>query len=65
MVNNEPNHKVLATTTVNGNKVELRENRTSWSVVTDFQGGTIDKVFRSYEAAAAIYQKTIVDSVCP
>lgn len=62
-MNSEPNYKVLSTVTINGNKVELRENRTSWSVVTEYEFGTIDKVFRSYEDAAAIYEKIKVDGV--
>lgn len=66
MVNNEPNYKVLATTTVNGNKVELRQsNKGVYSVAfTDTMGNLKDEVKQSFEAAKTFYTKTIVDSVC-
>lgn len=67
MGNNEPTYKVLATTTVNGNKVELREsNKGVYSVAfTDSMGNLKDEVKKSFEAAKTFYTKTIVDSVCP
>ena len=63
----EINYKVLATTTVNGNKVELREsNKGVYSVAfTDSMGNLKDEVKQSFEAAKSYYTKVIVDSVCP
>ena len=67
MKNNEPSYKVLATTKVNGNKVELREsNNGVYSVAfTDSMGNLKDEVKQSFEAAKSYYTKVIVDSVCP
>lgn len=67
VMNNEQNYKVLATTTVNGNKVELREsNKGVYSVAfTDTMGNLKDEVKQSFEAAKTFYTKVIVDSVCP
>lgn len=67
MWNNELTYKVLATTTVNGNKVELREsNKGVYSVAfTDTIGNLKDEVKQSFEAAKTFYTKVIIDSVCP
>ena len=57
MANNEPNYKVLATTTVNGNKVELREYQKHWSVVSIDNHGNIEEIIRNeYTKAKWTYQ---------
>lgn len=67
MWNNEQTYKVLSTTTVSGNKVELRQsNNGVYSVAfTDTMGNLKDEVKQSFDAAKTFYTKVIVDSVCP
>lgn len=57
MANNEPNYKVLATTTVNGNKVELREYQKHWGVASiDNHGNTKEIIRNEYAKAKWTYQ---------
>lgn len=65
MENNEPSYKVLATTTINGGKVELREYAKHWAVANiDKHGNVHEEIRDNYHSAETVYKYILIYKAC-
>lgn len=65
MENNEPNYKVLATTTIEGETIQLREYKKHWAVAhIDTHGNVEEQIRDNYHSAEMVYIYAQIYKAC-